>query len=274
MRVDRELTILGSEREAKKARAALEFDSYSPIEPLDLLRRIQASWAKSVKSDQVLHRIIVLEVRDADLNQPPKKFVPMRTATTKSVQVVYATTKFVQAGDHGLYVILLSSSIMECLTKGNPFGKSTLSHEFFHIWQHAHRQLLEKIGRFYARAEAGDRPAGQQLHDILTNRNHEAKFDCDSQANALAAAFSMPAEGLQYLETISTNKLSASGIARYFQVSEKSATIRLENYNEHKATLLGDPLRYNASTHTTVLRASRATSETGASENFVKSQNA
>jgi hypothetical protein len=84
----------------------------------------------------------------------------------------------------------------------------------------------------------------------------------------------MPAEGLQLLETISMRELSASAIARHFQVSEKSAAIRLKDYEEHKAKLLADTLRYDSSTHTTVLRASRAATETGASENLVKSQTA
>jgi hypothetical protein len=204
MRVDRELTILRREREAQKARSALEYDRYSPIERLDLLRRIRASWVKTV-TGQMLYRIIVRESSEADLNEPPKKFVPTRTAATKSVQAV-ARTIFAP-GDglvDGLYVIFLSPSIFECLTKGNPFGKSTLSHEFFHIWEH--RRLIEKIGQLSARAKEGDRPAGQQLHDILTNRNHKARFDCDSQADALAASFSMPAEGLQFLENISTRE--------------------------------------------------------------------
>ena len=96
----------------------------------------------------------------------------------------------------------------------------------------------------------------------------------------------MPAEGLHFFEEISTRELSASGIAHHFQVSNQSAAIRLKDYEEHKAKLLGDTfgwideqgfrrfLRYDYSTHKTVLRASRAATETGASENLVKSQTA
>jgi hypothetical protein len=84
----------------------------------------------------------------------------------------------------------------------------------------------------------------------------------------------MPAEGLQLLETISMRELSASAIARHFEASEKSAAIRLKDYEEHKAKLLADTLRCDSSTHTTVLCSSRAATETGASENLVKSQTA
>ena len=102
---------------------------------------------------------------------------------------------------------------------------------------------------------------------------HQVWFDSDYQADAFTAAFLMPAEGIRLIEATADHSPLVFAIKRHFGVSEKAAGIRLSNYQKHKTVLWGDTLRYDSSTHVTVLGdgwSNRAASETGAAENSFK----
>jgi hypothetical protein len=224
----------------------LGYDRFLPIERWDLLDRIRGS---RVRVDG-LHEIVVKEF-ELDGLLGKSVFDPVRS----------------------LYAIILSPSTFGFLKRNNPKGAWTLVHEFSHVW--LHHRYLEKLSRLEKQSRAGDRGARQTLDDKLSWRSHQVRFDSDSQADTLTANFLMPAEGVKLLQTEERSPLTSGMIARHFNISDQSAGFRLINYNKHKEVLLGDTLRYDSSTHRTVLRdgwSNRAASETGADETFFKSQ--
>lgn len=123
-------------------------------------------------------------------------------------------------------VVELSPETYEALEIGQPRAVTTVGHEIAHSFFHA--EQLVRISQIPHVQMALARVAGP-LH-----RHYE---DTEWQANAGAAALTMPAAGLQYLER-QHGVLTASIVQKTYGVSASAATNRLKCFTERRIALL------------------------------------
>jgi hypothetical protein len=196
------------EREAAKFRAALQYDSVSPIDGLDLWNRIP------------VHLQIVLDGRTYRVDV--------------GVEDLPRTAQASYDPDREQYELVLSPLAYALLENGNPKGNFDLDHECAHIWLHA--RLLQKRRKL-------DR---KSLEELLVELKYPHRYgrDVEWQANAMAAAVLMPATGIRMIEeAVSPSDLFgraslSDAIAQNFKVSSQSAGYRWDCYVERKRELL------------------------------------
>lgn len=122
-------------------------------------------------------------------------------------------------------VVCLTPQTYEGLEKDLPRPRFSLFHEIGHAVEHPNELVrLARIPRHTAALHRG------LYRDIRPFR------DCEWQANAFAAALSMPARGLQTLRE--EGRLTVAEIVGTFRMSQESATYRLSTFMSKGRELL------------------------------------
>jgi len=122
--------------------------------------------------------------------------------------------------------ILLSPDTYDALEQGSPRATYCLVHEFSHALLHGDQ--LRQLAELPQPSQIAFHRGAPQPHPMY--------LDTEWQANALAAAFLMPAQGLLELEH-RFGALTETLVTRQYHVSGKAARIRINIYQERRATL-------------------------------------
>lgn len=202
-KADQGLNYATIEHVMKSVRAFLSPNTW-PHEPLDMLRIFERLHE---------HRVRVIN-RDVRLNwglAPLPKGVEGRCRYDEEDEAI---------------VVELSPETYEALENGQPRAVTTVAHEIAHCFFHT--EQLVRISQIPHAQMALARAAGPP---------HRHFEDTEWQANAGAAALTMPAAGLQYLER-QYGQLTASMIQKTFGVSASAATTRLKCFTERRTSLL------------------------------------
>ena len=154
----------------------------------------------------------------------PSKDVPIvYEVKTDSLASVEALTRYDKNSKE--IIITLLESTYKNLERDDRRARFTLSHEIAHPVLHL--SLLIQLSNIPHRQAALFRGELAQ---------HPSYLDTEWQADAFAAAFLMPAQGLAILEKLGI--LSLRTIERRFKVSGSAAEIRLKIFNQRKDILL------------------------------------
>jgi Zn-dependent peptidase ImmA (M78 family) len=129
--------------------------------------------------------------------------------------------------DNGCLEILLSPETYAGLERSSPRAAYCLVHEFSHTILHGDQ--LRKLAELPQPSQIAFHRGSLQPHPMY--------LDTEWQANALAAAFLMPALGLSELEQ-RFGELTEALVTTRYHVSGKAAQIRINIYQERRATLL------------------------------------
>lgn len=122
--------------------------------------------------------------------------------------------------------IELSEASYRDLRKSNGRARFTLCHEIGHAVVHA--ELVMALGSVPHAVVARMRDAA----------SHPPYEDAEWQADAFAAALLMPAAGMELLCEGDPALLSSEQVEDTFQVSHRSAEIRIGEFRKHRAELL------------------------------------
>ena len=122
--------------------------------------------------------------------------------------------------------IVLSESTYNALECDHPRARFSLCHEIGHAVLHPAE--LIRISRF-------------SMQELALFRQHQKPppvyRDAEWQAEALAGALLMPADGLEYLRN-RNGSLSASIVQNHFKVSLAAATSRLRVFGQRRSELI------------------------------------
>jgi hypothetical protein len=128
--------------------------------------------------------------------------------------------------DRDEILLTLAPATYSSLSAGIPRALFSLAHEIGHVCVHTAKLVeLSSIPHKVAALNRGQTPA------------HRAFEDTEWQANAFAAAFLMPAAGLEELESRGI-VVTPKELVRRFNVSFDAARIRLDVYRAHRNDLL------------------------------------
>jgi DNA-binding XRE family transcriptional regulator len=135
-----------------------------------------------------------------------------------------ASTHFDQGRNR--IVIALSEETYLDLESGGSRARFTVAHELAHAFRHA-----EELVNYTRLPHA-------QLRLHRGGKDHPVYLDTEWQANAIAAALLMPAKGMSQLERPGPDIWFAMRVAGSFEVSDASATVRVDKYRARRDALL------------------------------------
>jgi hypothetical protein len=167
------------------------------------------------------------EINEGEVEMEDGSMVPLQTGVEPLGDGREGLSRY--SADNRCLEVLLAPNTYDALELGNPRATYCLVHEFSHAILHGDQ--LRRLAQL-------PQPSQVAFHRG-TAEPHPAYLDTEWQANALAAAILMPAQGLLSLEQ-RYGVLSKDLVMRQFGVSATAAQIRIEQFRERRASLLGD----------------------------------
>ena len=211
--------------EAMKAPSGLRADtgrSYQDIEreALDVRHLI----ASDFSMDQAPHGVTILD--RIDQHKVLGGRVGLEVAIAQLPAGILGQTAFDPARNR--IIISFAEGTNELFEADDGRARFTFAHELGHAFLHTHElvrqgELVHQMAALYR---------GEPLH-------HEKFQDTEWQADAFAAAFLMPAMGLELLaRKLAPFELTAETVAQVFKVSNQAASYRLNNFKLRRPRLL------------------------------------